>query len=1131
MLKSIFKPTAWAVDNRVSVFMLTALITLGGIITYQALPKAQFPDIVIPTIYVNTIYQGTSPEDVENLLTRPIEKELKSISGVKKIESESVQDVSIIIIEFTTDVEPSIAKQRVQDAVDKAKTELPADLDKDPAVQEVDFSEFPIMSINVAGDFDLDKLKSYAEDLQDAIETLTEITRVDIIGAPENEVQINVDLYKMQAAGITFNDIAKAVSNENVNLSGGEIKLRELSRTLRVVGEFQDVREIEDIIVSAEGKKVYLRDIATVENTYADAVSFARLDRQPVITLSVIKKSGENLIAASEKIDDIIAELRESTFPDNLILSKTNDQSVNTRNNLAELLNSVLIGFLLVVLILMFFMGVRNAIFVGLAVPLSSALSFLFLPTLEFSFNIVVTFSFLLALGIIVDNAIVVIENTYRLYTRERMEITSAAKYAAGEVFGPVLAGTLTTLGPFVPLLFWPGLIGEFMIYIPVVLIITLTASLFVAFIINPVFAVKFMVEKDEPDDWKGILWFGIFGLLFGLIAHGADSPVLGNLFFVLIGLVLLNKYFLTPILIKNFQNHVVPWMIDIYTATLRFVLKGWRPVGVLLVVFGFLVFTMMLMSVFPPPVVLFPESEPNQIFTYIEMPSGTRVEVTDSVTHSVEERILRIVGEDNPIVKSVIANVGIGAGEPNNPDRANTPHKGRITVDFVEYKLRNGYSTQKILDSIRSEITSLPGAQITVDKEQNGPPTGKPIQLEITGENFDTLISLEGRIKRYLVDSLNIQGIEELKSDLVVSKPEIVIDIDRERANREGISSQQVGQLMRTALYGWEITQFRSGEDEYPVQLRLQEQYRQDLNAMMNLKVSWKDGPTFREVPITSIADISFGNTFGGINRRDLKRVVTLSSNVLTGYTPNEINAEIAAAMERFKMPSGYELSFGGEQEEQEETGIFLATAFGIAGLLVIFILVTQFNSMLKTMIIMSTVVFSTIGVFIGFIATNLTFSIVMSGVGIVSLAGIVVNNGILLIDFTDIRRKAGLGIKRSIIDAGKTRFTPVILTAVTTMLGLVPLAIGLNIDFATLLTDFDPNFYLGGDNTAFWEPMASAIIFGLFISTILTLVFVPAMYQMVTVIGIRWWRFRHRARLAARARRAANNSTLDDA
>jgi multidrug efflux pump subunit AcrB len=1097
-----FKPSSWAINNKTSVYIMTIIITLAGLMTYNSLPKEQFPEVVFPQILVNTIYAGTSPGDMENLVTKHIEKQVKSINGVKKVTSSSIQDFSMINIEFNTDVEVPIAKQRVKDAVDKAKKDLPNDLTREPEVIDIDVSQMPIMNVHLSGNYQLDKLKEYAEQVKDRVEGLKEITRCDIVGALEREIQIDVDMYKMQAADITMMDITNAVKYENMTISGGQIKMDGVKRNINVVGQYTDARKIGDLILrSSSGATIYLKDIATITDGFKEKESYARLDHDNVITLNVIKKSGQNLIDASDKIKDIIKDMEENQLPKGLKVTITGDQSDTTRVTLTDLINTIIIGFILVTLILMFFMGTTNAIFVAMSVPLSMFVAFLIMPSIGFTLNMIVLFSFLLALGIVVDDAIVVIENTHRIYDNGKVPIVKAAKMAAGEVFLPVLSGTLTTLAPFIPLAFWKGVIGKFMFFLPITLIVTLLASLLVAYIINPVFAVDFMKPHEEEDKHKSKVTkgFKITSVVFGVIALLAfivGNIGLGSLTLTLYALYCLNQFVLHGVILK-FQEKTWPNIQEKYSRVIGWTLTGTRPVWILVSTIGLFIFSIVLTGIRQPKVEFFPKGDPNFIFTYLALPIGTDQVYTDSITKLVEDRIYKVVGDSNPIVESVIANVAVGASNPQSFDFSTAPHLGKVTVAFVPFGERDGQSTVDYLDKIRDAVKGIPGAEITVEQEQGGPPTGKPINIEITGDNFAELTATSKDIKRYL-DSLGIPGIEELKSDLQSNKPEIVVEIDRERANREGISTAIIGKELRDAIFGAEVSKFKDAKDDYPIQLRYAFDQRNNINALMNLKITFRDmnmGGMVRQVPLSSVATIKYGNTFGGIKRKNQRRMITISSNVLSGYNANEIVGKITNAIGRYQLPSGVIANMTGEQEEQAETGAFLGNAMLISFGLIFLILVTQFNSVSKPLIIFVEIFFSIIGVLLGLSIFNMTISVVMTGVGVIALAGIVVRNGILLVEFTDLLLEQGMEQRAAIIEAGKTRMTPVILTASATILGLIPLAVGFNIDFVSLFSHFEPHIHFGGDNVAFWGPLSWTMIFGLSFATFLTLILVPVM------------------------------------
>lgn len=1102
-----FKPSSWSIDNRTSIYVLTIFVILAGVSAYNNLPKEKFPDIVIPTIYVSTIYPGTSPADIENLVTKPLEKQIKGISGIKKMTSNSLQDFSNVILEFNTTVDVALAKQKVKDAVDKARVDLPSDLPRDPSVMEIDFSEIPIIFVNLSGDYDLKKLKQYADEVKDRVESMKEITRVDIIGALDREIQVNLDMYKMQVADVTMYDVNNAIAMENATISGGTIKMDGMKRSLSVNGQFTNMEELRNITIrSMSGAVVKLKDIANVVDGFKEKESYARLGHKNVITLSVVKRSGENLINASDKVRAIVDDLQKNKFPAKLKVTLTGDQSDQTRTTLHDLINTIIIGFILVTILLMFFMGVTNAFFVAMSVPLSMFIAFLIMPTIGFSLNMIVLFAFLLALGIVVDDAIVVIENTHRIFNNGKVPIVKAAKKAAGEIFLPVLAGTLTTLAPFVPLAFWQGIIGKFMYFLPVTLIVTLLASLVVAYIINPVFAVSFMKTEEEeaagssPKKFRRnlIILAAVAGFFYLLRIWGVAN------FVVLMILLMVFYRFVLKNMIQKFQHKAWPAFQAGYERLISWALAGKRPgmllIGTIVLFFLTLAFT----AIRKPKVEFFPTGEPNFIYVYATLPIGSDPATTDSITRIMEDRVYKTMGDKNPIVESIIANVAINVSDPSDGERGVSPNKGRVSVAFVEFSKRNGESTSPYLDKLRDAMKGIAGAEITVNQERAGPPTGKPVNIEITGDDFDQLAYASKSLKKYL-DSMQIGGIEELKSDLQINKPELVIDIDRDRANREGISTAQIGMEIRNAVFGKEASKYRDDNDEYPIMLRFNEKQRNNIDALKNIKITYRDmnmGGIVRQIPLSAFAQVHYSNTFGGIKRKNQKRLVTLSSNVLSGFNPNEVVSKATASMAQFPTPPGVSISFTGEQEEQKETGAFLGNALLISFGLILIILVTQFNSISKPLLILSEIFFSIIGVLLGLGIFGMNISIVMTGVGVIALAGIVVRNGILLVEFTDLLREEGMELKAAIIQAGKTRMTPVILTASATILGLVPLALGMNIDFLTMFTELNPHIWFGGESVRFWGPLSWTMIFGLSFATFLTLILVPVMY----LISQRW-------------------------
>ncbi|MDB5126999.1 efflux RND transporter permease subunit [Mucilaginibacter sp.] len=1108
-IKKEFGPSSWAIDNKTAIYVLIFMIAVLGLVSYNNLPKENFPDIEIPKIFVTTTFLGQSPQNVENLVTRQLEKKLKSLKGLKKVTSNSVQNVSIITAEFQTDVDIKDAKIDVQDAVDKAKQDLPQNDNnfKEPVVSDVNIADLPILYVNISGDYDLKRLKEYADLLKDEIESYKEISRVDEVGALTPEIQINVDMNKMAAAQISFNDITQAIGNENILSSAGTIKTDGVRRSIDIKQDFKNADEVAAMAIrNPKGQAVYLRDIAEIKDSFLEQESYARLKTtdnpkfKNVITLNISKRAGENLIQASDKINELIKLKQKTVFPKGLDIVVTGDQSEKTRTTLNDLINTIVIGFILVTVILMFFMGTTNAIFVALSVPLSCFIAFMVMPWIGFTLNMIVLFSFLLALGIVVDDAIVVIENTHRIFANGKVPIKEAAKMAAGEVFLPVFSGTMTTLAPFIPLAFWHSIIGEFMFFLPITLIITLLASLVVAYIMNPVFAVDFMEphhpgEHDKPKFDKKTKRAMIYMAIAAAIGYWINIGV-GNLVVLIMVLYLINHFFLLKV-IDKFQNNAWPKFQNWYAKWLEKAVQ--RPVTMLVGTFGLFILSIVLLMTIGKTPEFFPSGDPNFAYVYITMPIGTDQATTNEITKNIEQRVAKVVEPDKSVVSSIISNVTKGVTDPQDEDQGDYQNKGKVTVAFVEFGKRNGKDTKAILAKIRNAVQGLPGVKIAVAQEASGPPVQKDISIEIIGDDLDSLVKTGSRLKTYL-NKQNIAGIENLVADVQSDKPDIVFDIDRERANREGISTSQINQNLGTAIFGAKAADFRNTkEDDYQIKVRAMEEQRSNIDELRNLKITYRDlatGGAIRQVPISAFTDIRYTNTFSNIKRKQQRRVLTLGSSVIKPYNPNDVNANILRAIKNFRKDDSIVIRQGGGQEDQMEAVNFLGGAMATSFGLILIILMLQFNSIGKTFIIISEIFLSIIGVFLGVSLFGMTMSIVMTGIGIIALAGVVVRNGILLVEFTDMLIAQGVSLHDAVVEAGHTRMTPVLLTATAAILGLIPLAVGFNIDFVGLFTHFEPHIHFGGDNVAFWGPLAWTMIFGLGFATVITLILVPCMY-----------------------------------
>ena len=1193
-----FGITKMSIKNRTTVLVLTFIIFVAGLGAYNSMPKEAFPEVVIPQVYISTIYPGNSPLDIEKLISRPIEKEIKSISGIDELSSTSLQGVSTIEVKFDFSVTPEEALRKVKDKVDIAMSDpdFPSDLPADPNVFGMNFSEImPILNVNLSGEFSLDMLNEYAEYLEEKIEDIPQINEVDIRGINDKEVKVELDLLKMEATKINFQKVEDAINFENMTISGGNVLIDGFNRSIRVVGEFDDWRDIENIIVDWEkGNIVYLRDIATVTFNEKEKESYAREYTNSVVSLDVKKRGGENLIEASEAIGVVIEEAKANYLPEGLNISITNDQTDQTRDQLSELENSILLGMILVIAVLLFFLGLRNALFVGIAIPLSMFLSFLILNALGVTLNIMVLFSLVLALGMLVDNGIVVVENIYRLMD-EGLPPAKAALEGASEVAWPIIASTATTLGAFIPLAFWPGMMGEFMKYLPITLIIVLSSSLFVALVINPVLTTMFMkIEEEDFTISKGArtLMFGMLGVAFvlGLFpgltegniryqigSMGQLSDMLLMISYIMVTVVLvyflfkmmfisettskkkvaipsmilmgmallflisgqvvsanfigitgtfllLNAYLIYPASVW-FKDTAMGKLEVMYDRFIQFALRNGNPYKLLGGTFLLLIVSMGLLSAFMPKVIFFPNNEPKYLNIFIEKPIGTAIEETNEVTEQLEKMVLesiKIYEEPNPetgemenfLINSVIAQVGKGTSDPAQGFTAgSTPNKARITISFVKYTERHGINTNEVLSDMRDLVKGIPGVKIVVDKEANGPPAGAPINIEVSGDDYAQLIKEANNIKTFINNS-NIGGIEELKLDVDQGKPEMPVKIDRDKARRLGISTAQIGSVLRTSLFGKEVSTYKSGEDDYPINIRSAKIYRDNPDALINQRVTFKNMNTGKtvQVPISSLVTFEKTSTFSAVKRKDLDRIITISSNVLEGYNANNVVKEVEASLQAYELPGENTIKFTGEQEQQAKEMEFLSGALGIALGLIIFIIVLQFNALSTPVIIGTSVLFSLIGVLLGLVIFQMDFVVMMTMIGIISLAGIVVNNAIVLIDYTNIiidRKREEQGLKedeklpfqdvvRSIEEGGRTRLRPVLLTAITTVLGLMPLAVGLNIDIFRFFTELNAHMYVGGDNVGFWGPMSWTIIFGLTFATFLTLVIVPVMYYI---------------------------------
>ena len=1128
-----FGLSSWAINNKTTMYVLILVIFYLGVAAFFDMPRENFPEVNETKIYVSSVYPGNTAEDVEKLITDPLEDELKTVSNVVEITSTSQEDFSMIIVEFDEHLTVEQAKQKVKDEIDTktAGEDWPMSngAKVKPDVFELSLSEeMPILNINISGDYPVEKLKEYGEYLQDEIEDLMEIKQVDIRGAQEKEVEVAVDIYKMMAAEVTFSDIIGAINNGNVTMSAGNLKTSGQRRTIRILGEIETPDQLKNFVVKSEkGHAIYLKDVATVSFQEEDKTTFAREFGEPVVMLDVKKRAGKNMVAAAEQIQVIVKDAIDNVFPQDLKVTIANDQSSVTIGQVDDLVNNIIFGVILVVTVLMFFLGFKNAIFVGFAIPMSMFMSLMILSMLGQSLNTMVLFGLIMGLGMLVDNGIVVVENVYRLMDEEGMSRIEAAKKGIGEIAFPIIISTATTVAAFIPLGLWPGIMGEFMMILPITLSVVLGSSLFVAIFFNSVLVSQFMNTEDKDMPLKKIIRTTVIMAVLGILVFivGGEYRALGTLMVFTVIMLWIYRLFLRK-WANSFQTKALVKLERWYEGQLRWALSAKKPyiltIGTFaLLILAFVAFGISL-STQRTKVEFFPDNKPNQIIVYIEYPQGTAIEKTNAITKEIEKIVYKVINDDqytdgnyNFMVESAVSQVGEGAGNPqtDSGSSAEMPHKAKITASMREYKYRRGEDSELLRQKVQKALVGIfPGVLISVEKDANGPPAGSPINIEIEGDDYDELINTAENMREF-INNKNIQGIDELKIDVNKDKPSMRVVIDREKAGELGISAAQVGQQLRNSIFGSKAGIYKEGGDDFDIYVRFNEDNRYNTSALFNQNITFRDNTgQIKSIPVSAITKHENNSGFSAIKHKDTRRVVTVYSALSPGFTDaGAIVAQIQNEMKSFKnLPKNIKIDYTGQIEEQNKQMTFLMGAFFTGLGLIFFILIFQFNSISKPAIIMLAIFLSFIGVFGGLVITGSAFVIMMTMVGIISLAGIVVNNGVVLLDYAQLlidRKKQQLGLDdqeylskedlfESIVKAGKARLRPVLLTAITTILGLIPLAIGLNINFFTLFKEFDANIYMGGDNVVFWGPLAWTVIYGLLIATFLTLIVVPVLF-----------------------------------
>ena len=1132
-----FLLSSWAIRNSNTMYVFMVVLLFLGISAYLTMPRENFPEITETNIYISTPYPGNTAEDIERFVTDPLEEAVKGVSNVVEITSTSQDDYSMVVLEFDEDINVNLAKQKVKDEVDAvvAGEDWPTfnNAKLEPNVFDLNFvEEFPIVNVTLQGDYTLDALNDYAELLEQRIERLDQIKEVDIRGTQEREVEVAVDIHKMMASKVSFGDVIQAIRNENSTVSAGSIISNDQRRNIRVIGEIQNPSDLGEFVVKNELGAIYLKDISTIRFKDMDATTHAREFGQSVVMLDVKKRGGKNLIQAAEAIRKIVDNARSTIIPQDVEVAISNDTSTITINQVNDLINNILFGVLLVVTVLTFFLGFRNALFVGFAIPMSMFISFFILQSLGYTMNTMVLFALVMGLGMLVDNGIVVVENVYRLIEKEGMPRFEAAKKGVSEIAFPIIISTATTVAAFVPLGFWPGIMGQFMIYFPITLSVVLGSSLIVAIFFNSVLVSQFMDVEEKILSRQKLIRITLIlgGLGIFILFGGGAIRGLGSLLLFIVLLFWIYKYVLKD-LANRFRTRFLVWLEIRYERLLRYAMRGRRAYAFVFGTVLMLIFSFVLVGISQPKVEFFPDNQPTQIIIYIEYPQGTDIAKTDEITKSIEQLVIKTVNQPkyiddgyNFMVESLVSQVGAGAGNPQTEggSEAEMPHRGKITATMREFKFRRGLSSENLRREIQQALAgTFAGVSISVEKDQAGPPLGYPINIEVTGDNYGDLIEVSERMRNFIIN-MNIPGIEELKVDVNRNKPGMRIAVDRQKAGELGVSAGQIGFQLRQSLFGEKAGVYKKDGEDYNINVRFQEEDRYNQSALFNQYITFRDMASgqIKSIPVAAVTDRKNTSGYSAIKHRSLERVVTVYSAILPGYNAAEIVNQIKTQIDAFQLPANMRYRFTGEIEEQEENMSFLSSALLYALFLILVLLVLQFNSVSKPFIILFSIFMSFTGVFLGLVVFNMTFVIIMTMMGIISLAGIVVNNSVVLLDYTQLlldrrRYKNGLDydyhldrseIFNAIVNGGKARLRPVLLTAITTVLGLIPLAVGLNINFFSLFTTGDPQIYIGGDNVIFWGPLAWTVIFGLTFATFLTLVIVPVAFYLSKRAAIRF-------------------------
>lgn len=1103
--------------NHSRVFMgVLFFILVSGASTYLTIPKESTPDVSIPIVYISLHQNGISPEDSERLLVKPIEDEVKTVEGVKEVRSTAYSGGGNVLLEFDAGFDSDQAMVDIREKVDRAKGDLPSEADE-PTVNEVNISTFPIISISLSGEVPNRTLQDLAETLQDEIETIPSVLEAKIGGKRNEQVDILINPTAVESYGINLESLIDIVRQNNKMVSAGGQDTGDGSFDIKVPGLYETIEDVLNTPVKTNGDSVItFRDIAQVKRTFEDRQSFANVNGSNSVTIDVSKRIGENIINTIDEVKKITAKTSKD-FPENVDISFGSDQSKGIKTMLNSLQNNVIAAIILVLIIILGALGIRSGLLVGVSIPGSFLSGLLALSVMGFTINIVVLFALILSVGLLVDGAIVVVEYADRKI-KEGLSVKAAFANASKKMSLPIISSTATTLAAFLPLIFWPGIAGEFMKYLPITLICVLISSLFMALLFVPVLGsilniVSRIILQFIIPSFLSIILFNILTFCFGMLELNKINFILTILkyllslsLFVFVFLKIIPRVYRITESVNSTANAIsvnakilssesnepilnITGFVGAYAKILNFLLN--HPLKVILSALIILIAVNYTYTKVGEGVEFFPDVEPDLAKIVVYARGNLSVEEKKDYVSRVENIILKIQSENQEFT-----NIYSLSGNVSEQSEGSEDFIGSISLEYNDWDKRR--KSKVILAEILNKAKTINGIKVESREQQGGPGEGKPINIKLTSDNKKLLISEGIKLKKYIDNYPKLMNIED---NLPAPGIEWEINVDRKQASKFGANITSIGNVIKLATNGLKLGEYRPDDsnESIPLFLRYPNEGR-TLDRIDNLRVSTSSGL----VPISNFVDIEPNNRTGNIIRVNSKNAINIQADVEPGVYPDGKVKELEYVLgvsdnapswrgktldlPRYELDSRVKVELIGENQDQKQAQQFLTKAFGVALFLMLMILLLQFNSFYSSFLILFAVVMSTAGVFIGLMVTAQPFGIVMSGVGVIALAGIVVNNNIILIDTFDFLKTKSPNIREAIIKTGAQRLRPVLLTTTTTVLGLLPMVTMTNVDFITR------EITRGSPDTQWWVQLSTAIVFGLIFATLLTLIVTPS-------------------------------------